>query len=327
MDYTRLGGTGLHVSKICLGMMTYGDPALRAWSLPLEDADPFVKRAIEAGINFFDTANTYSAGKSEEITGALLKKYAARDDVVVATKVFFSVGGNKPNGQGLSRKHIFSAIDASLKRLDMDHVDLYQIHRFDPHTPIEETMEALHDVVKSGRARYIGASSMYAWQFAKMQRVAREHGWTEFVSMQNHYNLIYREEEREMIPQCVDMGVGVIPWSPLARGLLAGNRNRAGEKLTTRAETDSFGDTLYTNPADWDVVDSLNEVASARGLVPATVALAWLLHKPGVTAPIIGASKPKHLEDAIAAVDVKLSAEEIVKLESAYVPHAIAGHS
>jgi aryl-alcohol dehydrogenase-like predicted oxidoreductase len=326
MQYTRLGGTGLEVSKLCLGMMTYGDPASRAWSLPLEESDPFVKRALEAGINFFDTANAYSAGRSEEITGTLLKKYASRDDVVVATKVYFSVGGNKPNGQGLSRKHIFSAFEASLKRLDMEYVDLYQIHRFDPHTPILETMTALHDLVRSGRVRYIGASSMYAWQFAKMQRVAREHSLTEFVSMQNHYNLVYREEEREMIPQCLDMGVGVIPWSPLARGLLAGNRTRAGEKLTKRAETDSFGDTLYTHPSDFDVVDRLNALAEIRTVKPATLALAWLLHKPGVTAPIIGASKMQHLEDALKAVDTQLSSEEIADLEALYVPHAIAGH-
>ncbi len=327
MDYTRLGGTGLQVSKICLGMMTYGDPAVRPWSLPLEDADGFVKRAVEAGINFFDTANTYSAGRSEEITGALLKKYASRDDVVVATKVYFSVGGDKPNAQGLGRKHIFSAIDASLKRLQMDYVDLYQIHRFDPNTPLEETMTALNDLVRSGRVRYIGASSMYAWQFAKMQRVAREHGLTEFVSMQNHFNLIYREEEREMIPQCQDTGVGVIPWSPLARGMLTGNRTRGGEKLTKRAETDAFGNTLYGSSDDWNVVDALNEVAAARGLPSASVALAWLLQKPGVTAPIIGASKMQHLEDAIASVGVKLEAEEIQKLEEKYVPHKISGHS
>jgi 1-deoxyxylulose-5-phosphate synthase len=326
MEYTRLGGTGLQVSKLCLGMMTYGDPKVREWSLPLEDADPFVKAALEAGINFFDTANAYSAGRSEEITGALLKKYASRDDVVVATKVFFSVGDHKPNAQGLSRKHVLSAIDSSLKRLDMEYVDLYQIHRWDPNTPIEETMSALHDVVKSGRARYIGASSMYAWQFQKAQRIARENGWTEFVSMQNHYNLIYREEEREMIPQCLDMGVGVIPWSPLARGLLAGNRTRDGQKLTKRAETDAFGDTLYTNASDFDVVDQLNALAQARGEKAATLALAWLLHKPGVTAPIIGASKPHHLEEAVKAVSAKLSSEEIAQLEAAYVPHAISGH-
>ena len=327
MEYTRLGQTGLEVSKLCLGMMTYGDPALRAWSLPLEAADPFVKRAIEAGINFFDTANAYSAGESERITGTLLKKYAARDDVVVATKVFFSVGGSKTNGQGLSRKHIFGAIDASLERLGMDYVDLYQIHRFDPHTPILETMTALNDLVKSGRVRYIGASSMYAWQFAKMQRVAREHGLTEFVSMQNHHNLVYREEEIEMNPQCLDMGVGTLPWSPLARGMLVGNRTRDGEKLTTRASSDAFSDTLYTNPNDWDVIDALNAVAAKRGIAPATVALAWLMRKPAVTAPIIGASKMGHLEDALHSMELKLEPEEVAALEGKYVPHAISGHN
>ena len=326
MNYVRLGGTGLSVSRICLGMMTYGDPALRAWALPLEEADPFVKRALEAGINFFDTANAYSAGRSEEITGALLKKYAPRDEVVVATKVFFSVGGNAPNGQGLSRKHIFQAIDASLKRLDMEYVDLYQIHRFDPNTPVEETMDALNDVVKSGRVRYIGASSMYAWQFAKMQRVAEAHGWTKFVSMQNHYNLIYREEEREMIPQCVDMGVGLIPWSPLARGVLTGNRSRTGEKRTKRAESDGFADSLYTHPTDFDIVDRVSEIAQSRGVSNAQVALAWMLGKLYISAPIIGASKMNHLEDAIAAVGLHLSPDEVSRLEELYVPHPISGH-
>ena len=327
MDYVRLGRTGLKVSRVCLGMMTYGDPALRAWSLPLPDADPFVKRSLEAGINFFDTANAYSAGRSEEITGALLAKYARRDEVVVATKVFFSVGGDRPNGSGLSRKHIFDAVDASLKRLGMDHVDLYQIHRFDPNTPVEETMDALNDVVKSGRARYIGASSMYAWQFAKMQHAAARHGFARFVSMQNHYNLIYREEEREMIPQCVDMGVGVIPWSPLARGVLTGNRSRSGEKLTARAQSDGFGDTLYNQPVDFDIVDRVSEVAQARGVGNAQVALAWMLGKPYVTSPIVGASKMQHLEDAIAACNLKLTPDEVARLEELYVPHPIAGHS
>ncbi len=306
-------------------MMTYGDPATRAWSLPLEESDPFVKRALEAGINFFDTANAYSAGASEVITGKLLKKYAAREDVVVASKVFFSVGGNKPNSQGLSRKHIFQAVHDSLKRLEMDYLDLYQIHRFDPNTPIEETMEALHDLVKSGLVRYIGASSMYAWQFAKMQHLAERHGWTKFVSMQNHYNLIYREEEREMIPQLEDMGVGMIPWSPLARGTLTGNRTREGEKLTIRAESDAFGATLYSS-ADFDIVDRVTEIASARGVSNAQVALAWMLEKPFITAPIVGASKMQHLEDAIAALEVKLSPEEVLKLEELYQPHKISGH-
>jgi 1-deoxyxylulose-5-phosphate synthase len=325
MNYKRLGNSGLSVSRICLGMMTYGDPATRAWSLPLEESDPFVKRALEAGINFFDTANAYSAGASEVITGKLLKKYAAREDVVVASKVFFSVGGNKPNGQGLSRKHIFQAVHDSLKRLEMDYLDLYQIHRFDPNTPVEETMEALHDLVKSGLVRYLGASSMYAWQFAKMQHVAEQNGFTEFVSMQNHYNLLYREEEREMIPQLEDMGVGMIPWSPLARGTLTGNRTREGEKLTVRAESDAFGATLYS-ASDFDIVDRVTEIAGARGVSNAQVALAWMLEKPYITAPIVGASKMQHLEDAIAALEVKLTPEEVVKLEQLYQPHKISGH-
>jgi 1-deoxyxylulose-5-phosphate synthase len=325
MNYKRLGNSGLSVSRICLGMMTYGDPATRAWSLPLEESDPFVKRALEAGINFFDTANAYSAGASEVITGKLLKKYAAREDVVVASKVFFSVAGNKPNGQGLSRKHIFQAVHDSLKRLEMDYLDLYQIHRFDPNTPVEETMEALHDLVKSGLVRYLGASSMYAWQFAKMQHVAEQNGFTEFVSMQNHYNLLYREEEREMIPQLEDMGVGMIPWSPLARGTLTGNRTREGEKLTVRAESDAFGATLYS-ASDFDIVDRVTEIAGARGVSNAQVALAWMLEKPYITAPIVGASKMQHLEDAIAALEVKLTPEEVVKLEQLYQPHKISGH-
>ena len=325
MNYKRLGNSGLQVSRICLGMMTYGDPAKRAWSLPLEEADPFVRRAIEAGINFFDTANAYSAGDSEIITGKLLKKYAAREDYVLATKVFFSVGGNKPNGQGLSRKHIFQAVHDSLKRLEMDYIDLYQIHRFDPNTPIEETMEALNDLVRAGLVRYIGASSMYAWQFAKMQNVAQRNGWTKFVSMQNHYNLIYREEEREMIPLLTDSGVGMIPWSPLARGVLTGNRTREGEKLSKRAETDAFAETLYS-ASDFDIVDRVGEIAIIRGVSNAQVALAWMLEKPYITAPIIGASKMQHLEDAIAALEVKLTAEEVTKLEELYQPHPISGH-
>ena len=325
MNYKRLGNSGLQVSRICLGMMTYGDPAKRAWSLPLEEADPFVRRAIEAGINFFDTANAYSAGDSEIITGKLLKKYAAREDYVLATKVFFSVGGNKPNGQGLSRKHIFQAVHDSLKRLEMDYIDLYQIHRFDPNTPIEETMEALNDLVRAGLVRYIGASSMYAWQFAKMQNVAQRNGWTKFVSMQNHYNLVYREEEREMIPLLTDSGVGMIPWSPLARGVLTGNRTREGEKLSKRAETDAFAETLYS-ASDFDIVDRVGEIATARGVSNAQVALSWMLEKPYITAPIIGASKMQHLEDAIAALEVKLTPEEVVKLEELYQPHPISGH-
>ncbi len=317
----RLGRTGLKVSRICLGMMSYGDPQVRPWALDEEAAEPFVRRAAEAGINFFDTADVYSAGASEQITGRLLARvFARREDYVLATKVFMAMGDG-PNDRGLSRKHILSGIDASLRRLGTDYVDLYQIHRWDPETPIEETMEALADVVRAGKARYIGASSMYAWQFAKAQRVAP----IPFVSMQNHYNLVYREEEREMIPQCIDMGVGVIPWSPLARGLLTGNRTRDGERLTARARTDDYADALYTD-ADFDVVDRLGEVAGERGLPPAQLALAWLLHKPGVTAPIVGATKLSHLEDAIAAAGVTLSEDEVKRLEEPYQPHPVRGH-
>jgi aryl-alcohol dehydrogenase-like predicted oxidoreductase len=324
MDQVRLGATGLHVSRVCLGMMSYGNDSDRPWVLDEAAAEPIVRRAVEGGITFFDTADVYSAGASEVATGRLLAKHISRDEVVVATKVNGRMTPG-PNGRGLSRKHILSAIDASLERLGMDYVDLYQIHRWDPHTPIEETMEALHDVVRAGKARHIGASSMFAWQFAKAQRVAERHGWTPFVSMQNHYNLVYREEEREMIPQCIDQGVGVIPWSPLARGLLTGTRTRSGEKRTIRAETDAFGDSLY-GPQDFDVVDRAAEVARERGVPAAQVALAWLLHKPGVTAPIVGATKIDHLEDALAAAALTLSDEEIARLEEPYVPHPVLGH-
>jgi len=284
-----------------------------------------VKAAADGGINFYDTADTYSRGASEVATGRLLGKLFNRDEVVVATKVFMPMGTAENMG-GLGRKHIMSAIDASLARLDMDYVDLYQIHRWDQRTPIEETMEALHDVVRAGKARYIGASSMYAWQFAKAQYTADRHGWTRFVSMQNHYNLVYREEEREMIPQCLDQGVGVIPWSPLARGFLAGNRTRDGERHTTRAGTDPFGDALYKVGADFDVADRCGEVAAERGVPPAQVALAWLLQRPGVTAPIVGATKLSHLEDALAAEQLSLSPAEIERLEEPYVPHPVLGH-
>ncbi len=318
----RLGTTGLKVSRICLGMMSYGDPGWRDWVLGEETAAPIVARAVEAGITFFDTADMYSLGASEEVTGRLLSKYfAKRDDYVLATKVYSPVGDG-PNDRGLSRKHIMSGIDASLRRLGTDHVDLYQIHRWDLETPIEETMAVLHDVVQAGKARYLGASSMWAWQFAKAQRVAT----TAFVSMQNHYNLAYREEEREMIPQCLDMGVGIIPWSPLARGLLAGTRTREGERRTVRAGTDPIADAFYTD-ADFDVVDRLVAVSAERGLPPAQIALAWLLHRPGVTAPIVGATKPSHLEDAVAATEVPLSPDEIARLEEPYQPHRVAGHT
>ena len=287
MEYVNLGSTGLRVSRVCLGMMSFGNDSERPWVLDEDAAEPLVRAAADGGVIFFDTADVYSGGASEVATGRLLGKLFQRDDVVVATKVFMPMGAGE-NARGLSRKHILSAIDASLRRLGMDYVDLYQIHRWDRRTPIEETMEALHDVVRSGKARYIGASSMFAWQFAKAQHVAERHGWTRFVSMQNHYNLLYREEEREMIPQCLDQGVGVIPWSPLARGVLAGNRTREGERRTTRSNSDPFGDSLYDQPSDFDVVDAVTEVAAGRGVPAAQVALAWLLQRPGVTAPIVG---------------------------------------
>ncbi|HEV2309822.1 MAG TPA: aldo/keto reductase [Acidimicrobiia bacterium] len=325
MRYANLGKTGVRVSRVCLGMMSYGNDSDRPWVLDEDAAEPIVRSAVDGGVTFFDTADTYSHGASEVATGRILPKFLTRDEMVVATKVFSPMTPGE-NGAGLSRKHILSAIDASLQRLDMDYVDLYQIHRWDRRTPIEETMEALHDVVRAGKARYIGASSMFAWQFAKAQHLATSHGWTPFVSMQNHYNLIYREEEREMIPQCLDQGVGVIPWSPLARGVLAGNRNRAGEKHTTRSETDQFTDFLYSQPTDFDVVDAVGEVAADRGVPPAQVALAWLLAKPGVTAPIVGATKPGHMEDALAADALELTDEEIKRLESPYVAHPVLGH-
>jgi 1-deoxyxylulose-5-phosphate synthase len=326
MRYVNLGRTGLRVSRVCLGMMSFGPGDERRWALAEDEAEAIVRRAVEGGVIFFDTADVYNGGQSEVITGRVLKRlFGTREEYVVATKVH---GKTMPgeNGRGLGRKHVLASIDASLQRLGLDYVDLYQIHRWDPATPIDETMEVLHDVVRSGKARYIGASSMYAWQFAKAQTIADAHGWPRFVSMQNHYNLVYREEEREMIPQCIDMGVGVLPWSPLARGLLAGNRTREGGRLTVRAETDSFGDSLYMPEVDFDVVDRVVDLAAARNLPPARIALAWLLHKPGVTAPIVGATKAKHVEDAIAAEALELSDEEISRLEEPYVPHAISGH-
>ena len=326
MEYVNLGHTGLKVSPICLGMMTYGTPAWREWVLDEQQSRPFVQRALELGINFFDTADMYSRGVSEEVTGRALRDFARRDEVVLATKVYFPVSEG-PNARGLSRKHIMEAIDASLRRLGTEYVDLYQIHRWDDETPIEETMEALHDVVRAGKARYIGASSMYAWQFAKAQYTADLHGWTRFVSMQNHYNLVYREEEREMLPFCIDQGVGVIPWSPLARGFLAGNRPRGAQGETPRARTDGFAHEMYYRDDDFDVVDRLKEVAAGKeGAKPAQVALAWLLHRPGITAPIVGASKMSHLEEAVAAAEIKLTAEEMRLLEEPYRPHPILGH-
>ena len=325
MQYVNLGATGLRVSRVCLGMMSFGNDSDRPWVLDEDAAEPIVRAAVEGGINFFDTADAYSGGASEIATGRLLGKLFTREEVVVATKVFMPMTPGE-NGGGLSRKHVLSAIDASLKRLGMDYVDLYQIHRWDSRTPIAETMEALHNIVRAGKARYIGASSMFAWQFAKAQHVAELGGWTRFVSMQNHYNLIYREEEREMIPQCIQEGIGVIPWSPLARGVLAGTRTREGARQTTRAGSDQFTDYLYNQPTDFDVVERVVEVADERGVSTAQVALAWLLHKPGVTAPIVGATKPGHLHDALAAEQLTLSDEEISRLEEPYVPHPVLGH-
>ena len=325
MRYVNLGKSGLRISRVCLGMMSYGNDSDRAWALDENAAEPIVKAAADGGITFFDTADVYSDGASEVATGRLLSKFFSRDQVVVATKVYGAMGPGE-NDRGLSRKHIMSAIDASLRRLNMDYVDLYQIHRWDDRTPIEETMQALDDVVRAGKARYIGASSMYAWQFAKAQHCADAHGWTRFSSMQNHYNLLYREEEREMIPQCIDQGVGVIPWSPLARGVLAGNRTRSGERHTTRAGTDPFSDSLYGMPSDFDIVDRVAELAADRGVPPAQVALAWLLQRPGVSAPIIGATKLVHLQDALAAEQLDLTPDEIKSLEELYVPHPVLGH-
>jgi aryl-alcohol dehydrogenase (NADP+) len=322
MQYVNLGNTGLEVSRLCLGTMTYGSSKWRPWVLDEEAARPFFQRAIEAGINFFDTADMYSVGMSETVVGRALREFTRRDDVVIATKVFFPMGPG-PNDRGLSRKHIMLAIEASLRRLSTEYVDLYQIHRLDPKTPIEETLEALHDVVKAGKALYVGASSMYAWQFAKMLKVAESHGWTRFVSMQNHYNLVYREEEREMIPLCIDEGIAVIPWSPLARGFLAGNRSRA----TERAQTDDIAQGFYVAPSDFTIADRVAEVAKKRGVSAAQIALAWILHKPGVTAPIVGASKIEQLDESIAALEIKLDASEMGFLEEAYQPHAVLGHS
>jgi aryl-alcohol dehydrogenase-like predicted oxidoreductase len=322
MEYTNLGSTGLKVSRVCLGCMTYGSKSWRQWVLDEEEGRPFIKQALELGINFFDTADMYSLGASEQVLGRALKDFGpSRDKVVIATKVFFSMG-DSPNQKGLSRKHIMHAIDDSLRRLATDYVDLYQIHRFDYETPIEETLIALHDVVKSGKARYIGASSMFAWQFARMLNTSDRLGLTRFVTMQNHYNLVYREEEREMNPLCRAEGVGLLPWSPLARGLLAGNR----KAQTLRAQEDDYSKKLYTQEADDRVVDCVAQVAKDRDAPPAQVALAWLLHKPEVTAPIVGASKPHHLKDAVAAVGLNLTQQEIAQVESVYVPHPVLGH-
>jgi aryl-alcohol dehydrogenase-like predicted oxidoreductase len=326
MKYINLGSTGVKVSELCLGCMTFGVPERgeHPWTLPEEKSRPLIRQAVEAGINFFDTANTYSDGTSEEIVGRALKDFTRRDEVVIATKVFFPVHEG-PNGRGLSRKAIFTAIDASLQRLETDYVDLYQIHRWDYSTPIEETLEALNDVVRSGKARYLGASSMFAWQFSKALFLARQRGWTPFVSMQNHYNLLYREEEREMMPLCTAEGIAVMPWSPLARGRLT----RPWDTETARTRTDEYGNKLYesTIEADRRVVAQVAAIAAARGVTSAQVALAWVAQKPFVTAPIVGASKPQHLSDALAALTLHLEAAEIAKLEAPYVPHTIVGHS
>jgi len=327
MQYVNLGSTGLKVSRICLGAMTYGSKKWREWVLDEEESRPFIKRALEAGINFFDTADMYSLGASEEVLGRALKDFGpSRDKLVIATKVFNPMGDD-PNQRGLSRKHIMHAIDDSLRRLGTDYVDLYQIHRFDNATPIEETLEALNDVVRAGKALYIGASSMYAWQFQRMLHVSDERGWARFVTMQNHYNLVYREEEREMIPLCSAEGVGLIPWSPLARGFLAGNRSRQDRGETVRAKTDAFAHDMYYRDSDFTVVDRVTEFAKKHGVSNAQVALAWLLSKPGVTAPIIGASKMQHLEDALQALELHLDADEIKALEEPYEPHPVLGHS
>jgi 1-deoxyxylulose-5-phosphate synthase len=324
MQYIRFGNTGMTVSRLCLGTMTYGTPTDRwPWALEEDESRPFIREALDLGINFFDTADIYSLGRSEEVLGRALLDFTKRDDIVLATKVFNPMGPG-PNDQGLSRKHIMSAIDASLKRLGTDYVDLYQIHRWDYNTPIEETMEALHDIVKAGKARYIGASSMYSWQFAKAQYIAQLNGWTKFVSMQPHYNLLYREEEREMFPLCIDQKVAVLPWSPLARGLLTGNRSKERNE-TARAKTDPFGKSLYSMETDFDIVNRVTEVAQTKGIPNAQVALAWVLSKSVVTAPIIGASKPGHLADAVAALDVRLTDEEIKSLEELYQPHPVLG--
>jgi 1-deoxyxylulose-5-phosphate synthase len=339
MQFTRLGSTGLTVSRICLGMMTYGSPQWRPWVLDESASRPLVKQAVELGINFFDTADMYSSGESEVLTGKFLREFCRRDEVVVASKLFYPVesawqagigdpAATPPNRSGLSRKRIFHAVDESLARLRTDYIDLYQIHRWDPATPIHETMEALHEVVKSGKVRHLGASSMWAWQFAKAQQVAKEHGWTPFCSMQNHYNLAYREEERDMIPLCRDQGVALIPWSPLARGFLAGNR-KAGDAqggATSRAQTDNLAQSYYYRASDFATVERLSAMAARKGVSNATLAYAWLLHK-GVTAPIIGASKPHQLAQAAAAVELRLTPEELVELEAGYEPHPVIGHT
>lgn len=322
MQYVNLGRAGIKVSRICLGVMTYGDPAWRPWILTEEQGRPFIKRALEQGINFFDVADMYSLGKSEEILGRAIRDFARRDDVVIGTKAYFKMSDD-PNDRGLSRKHLMTAIDASLKRLGTDYIDLYQIHRYDAETPIEETLRALDDIVRSGKARYIGASSMASWQFTRALYLADRHGWARFVSMQNHYNLVYREEEREMMPLCREEGIGVIPWSPLARGFLAGNRRPSDKGETARAQSDDIAHRLYYTESDFRIVDRVVALAERRAVSPAQIALAWLLHQPGVTAPIVGASKMEQLDQAVGAVDLALTDEERRELEELYQPHPV----
>jgi aryl-alcohol dehydrogenase-like predicted oxidoreductase len=325
LKYVNLGATGLKVSRLCLGTMSYGSSKWRDWVLDEAESRPLFRKALEAGINFFDTADIYSEGASEQVTGRALKEMARRDELVIATKVYNPMG-SAPNSRGLSRKHIMEAVEASLRRLGTDYIDLYQIHRWDDSTPIAETLAALDDLVRAGKVRYIGASSMYAWQFSKALYLARLHGWTRFVSMQNHYNLIYREEEREMIPLCLDQGIAVIPWSPLARGFLAGNRTRDKKGETTRSRSDDFAHRMYYTEDDFKVLERTRELSARRGSRPAQVALAWMLHKPAITSPIIGATQLSHLEEALAALEIRLEAEEIAFLEQAYRPHPVAGH-
>lgn len=326
MDYVNLGKSGLKVSRLCLGTMSYGASKWRPWVLDEPESREIIKHALDAGINFFDTADFYSLGRSEEVVGRALRDFTKRDAVVVATKVFYPIKEHA-NAGGLSRKHIMEAVDDSLRRLGTDFIDLYQIHRFDPHTPIEETLEALHDLVKAGKVRYIGASSMFAWQFARMIYMQRLRGWTEFVSMQNHYNLIYREEEREMIPFCRAEGIGLIPWSPLARGFLAGNRQRGRKDATRREQHDDYGHSLYYTDADYEIADRVVAVAAGKGVLPIQVALAWILRQPGVSAPIIGVTKLEQLEQLVAGLNVNLSDEEAKHLEECYRPHPVLGHS
>ena len=325
MNYVNLGSSGLKVSRLCLGTMSYGTSKWRPWVLDEPESRPFIQRALEVGINFFDTADMYSKGASEEVLGRALKDFAKRHEVVIATKVFFPLTDD-PNGRGLSRKHIFDAIDASLRRLGIDYVDLYQIHRYDNSTPVEETLEALHDVVKAGKARYIGASSTYAWQFAEMLATQRQNGWSRFISMQNHYNLVYREEEREMIPLCRSRGVGLIPWSPLARGFLAGNRQRGRKDATRREQHDDFGHNLYYSDADYDIADRVVQVANSKGVLPIQIALAWILRQSGVAAPIVGVTKLEQLDQLVTGAEIQLTGDESAYLEERYQPHKVLGH-